>query len=165
METQVHSITWTDAMQALYTPTKQLKQKVLDTVLFDTLDPFRPKDWIYTNMHSCIELRNIRSLTLDDVIRGFLENLSRIKQIQSKKSIRPYLVTVILSESRRIMIDSLSLWNIQSNFPQGIQGIQLCDILKVIFHKLIFIYERSAEGLDMIYCRNNNTDRKTEGEI
>lgn len=166
METQINSLTWISAMQHLYSPKIQLKQKILDTVIFDSLEVFRPKEWIYTHASSYIQLKNIRSLTLDDVLRAFIKIQQKTQHKNSKQLNREYLVTCILSETSRVMINTVNLWNIQSNFPQGIQAIQLFDIPTVTFHKLIFIYERNrAEGGDVIYYRSSVGSKMNEGQV
>lgn len=162
METQITPISWISALQALSSPGSALKQKVLDTVTFDTLETYRPKDWVYSNFSSCIELKYIRTLTLDDVIRGFLENIHKAKKLNPRQSSRPYLVTIIISETRRVLIDTLTLWNIQTNFPKGVQAIQLFDIPNVVFHNLIFIYEKSPGEIDKVLCRPPVSSRVNE---
>jgi hypothetical protein len=162
METQIIPISWISALQALHNPSSALKQKVLDTVIFDTLEAYRPKDWVYSSFSSFIELKNIRTLTLDDVIRGFLENIHKAKKLNPRQSSRPYLVTIILSETRRVLIDTLTLWNIQANFPKGVQAIQLFDIPHVVFHNMIFIYEKSPGEIDKVLCRPSVSSRVNE---
>ena len=164
METQIIPINWISALQALHNPSSALKQKVLDTVIFDTLETYRPKDWVYSNLSSCIELKNIRTLTLDDVIRGFLETIHKSKKLNPKQSAKPTRVTVILSETRRVLIDTLTLWNIQSNYSKGVQAIQLFDIPNVVFHNLIFIYEKSPGENDKALCRPAVSSKVNEVE-
>lgn len=51
---------------------------MMDTILFE--DGLKPKKWIFTDLLGRIQFKDIRSITINDVIRAFLVNLNENKK-------------------------------------------------------------------------------------
>ena len=54
------------------------KIKMMDTILFD--GGFRPLTWIFTNLQGTVQSKNIKEISISDVIKAFLVNMNPSKK-------------------------------------------------------------------------------------
>ena len=52
----------------------------MDTILFD--GAFNPKQWIFTNIQGLVQSKNIREISISDVIKAFLVNMKPEKKYE-----------------------------------------------------------------------------------
>jgi hypothetical protein len=51
---------------------------MMDTILFD--GGYKPKKWIFTNLQGTVQYKDIKEITINDVIRAFLVNMNAKKR-------------------------------------------------------------------------------------
>ena len=60
---------------------QQLPIKLMDTILFDKNEPFKPEKWIYTDLLARIQFKDITNIDIEEVIKAFLLNIKKDTQL------------------------------------------------------------------------------------
>lgn len=109
--------------------------KMMDTILFE--EDLRPKKWIFTDLLGRIQYKDIKHITINDVIKAFLVNLNENKSADfsnedlihflAKNSNRSKICFAIAGGKRHFLnIEALS--DIKNKFPKGLEALQLYKI-------------------------------------
>ncbi|CAG9323051.1 unnamed protein product [Blepharisma stoltei] len=157
------TIDWVFLFELLSDSTRDpLNLKVLDTVVFDVIDPYRPLTWIFTNLKGELISKNIRDLMVDDVIVAFMESIYK-SQEHSKNA----KIVIINKEGKRNFVGMNSLSKILTNHPQGIHALQLFQIPNIEFDKCVYLHEIWNERGEYMerYFKKHILDKKDQCEV
>ena len=108
---------------------------MMDTILFH--DQFIPTKWIFTDLLGKVQVKDINSITINDVIRAFLVNLNQHKKHEfNNDDLMDFLsntanrskICFAIVENKRYFLNIESLCDIKNTFPKGIDALQLYKI-------------------------------------
>ena len=114
---------------------------MMDTILFDKSSSSRkdlkPKRWIFTDLMGNFHYKDIKSISITDVIRAFFVNLNigKARYEYSNEDLMNFIesnkldkIAVAIIRNRRYFLDITDFSNIKSKFKDGIDALQLYKI-------------------------------------
>jgi len=141
---------------------QNIEMKMMDTILFDTSNgrrkELKPTRWIFTDLMSNFQYKDIESISVSDVVRAFLVNLNIGKKrfeynnddlmnfIQHNKLEK---IAVAIVNNKRHFLDITDFSNIRSRFKEGMDALQLYKIPTKEHFKLFYWWE---------YCNQQGRD-------
>jgi hypothetical protein len=124
---------------------------MMDTILFDISQTQRknlkPRRWIFTDLMGNFHYKDIKSISITDVIRAFFVNLNIGKNrfeysnddlmdfIESNKLQK---IAVAILKNKRFFLDITDFSNIKTRFKDGIDALQLYKLPKKEHYKMFY---------------------------
>jgi hypothetical protein len=93
-----------------------------------------------------MESRNIRNLTIDDILQAFLENILIGENAYNIHVDKQPRASLILSDHSRALADTLTLWKVVQLYPGGVSGIQLFKVPGVEFENYYYFHEINSNS-------------------
>ena len=125
-----------------------LKQPVMDTIVLDSLEEYKPVAWVHTGEDGNVSTLNIHTSIFQDILENLLKLSSRqvptYQFLARPKTMEP-LVMVTVGQ-KRVVLTSKTLPNLQVLYPTGVEGITLMKYIGKRFDPRVFIYEREDEN-------------------
>lgn len=147
MLVHITEITWRYIYETLSSHSSPpIHLKLLDTVIFDQLHPYKPQIWVFTNLGGYMESRNIRNLTIDDILQAFLENILIGENAYNIHVDKEPRASLILADHSRVLADTLTLWKVVQLYPGGVSGIQLFKVPGVEFENYYYFHEINSSN-------------------
>ncbi|CAG9334178.1 unnamed protein product [Blepharisma stoltei] len=137
---------WTFILETLVESRCEIKLFIVDTVIFDIMDVFKPVIWIFTNRKGKLDYRNLNNLTISDISKAFLEVLNfQGLGIRGSEWFEPGKAVLIKHDGLRLIIDDIQVEDLPHSYPDDIHTLQLYQFHKAIFDKYIYTYEFSID--------------------
>lgn len=146
-----------------------LKAQVLDTVVLDILSTRRPLSWISTNSQGFVVAKDLRSLSLPEVLQQLAQLVTAPdpKKRYFPQAERPNPIAVAITRDQRLVQTYQSLFSVGRSYSKDLEGLTVLYHLGKQFDPRVFIYEvTEMEGGfdDAVRVRPRDVMENTAGE-
>jgi len=137
MEADLHR-GWKEILEQLSERRPAALLNVLDTIALDRLGVCRPLFWASTSPQGCLRSKNMRNLSLDEVVHSALA-------LMQPKDSRECLA-LGLSQNSRFVLRVKDLYELATLVAAGLEGLVLLRAPGRRFDKRVFVHEIRMAG-------------------
>lgn len=161
MDASVCTHSWKDIYEHLCDSRHPLFLNVLDCIAFDTNSQCRPLFWLRTSNDGLVKSRNIRNLTVEDVVQlvlltsGVMSQKRRVVGGSWEDS--KEIVALGMTDVVRVTLNPRALVGLQTLVAQGVDGLVVLKSPGKRFDRRVFIHSIHRLGTryeDSVSVRN-----------
>lgn len=138
---------WKDVLEHLSEKKPPLRLNILDTIAFDRLTVPRPLFWLYTSREGFLQCRNVRNMSIDEVVQTAVASVSsplttRIPRYLLTIEDSTEALAVAVCENARFVLAAKALLRV----PPMLDGLVLLKSPGRKFDRRVFIHEVRVQG-------------------
>lgn len=144
-ESLIHK-SWKNVYSHISEPSPALSIPIMETVVFDSIEPYRPLQWIYNTESGVVVSKDVRAMNISEVIQALVRKTAAVSTVHrylpQSGSSEPMAVAVV--GRKRMVLSERNLPSLQLLYPKGLEGLTLLKYNGKNFDPRVFFYQMVA---------------------